>query len=60
MNRITRDEFIEWIRQNFPNNVEIGFKNTYKMSHLGKVVLGFDTIYLDNSGFNTINFTDEP
>lgn len=60
MNRITRDEFIEWIRQNFPDNVDIEFKRTYQEREFGKWVTVSENLYLDNSSLSTIRFADEP
>lgn len=60
MNRITRDEFIEWIKQNFPNNVDIEFRRTWRDAHFGRWIEHQEQMYLDNIALNTIRFSDEP
>lgn len=59
MKRITRDEFIEWLRQSFPDNVDIEFRRTWQEIIGGRVEQFSEKLYLDNSTFNTINLTDE-
>lgn len=57
MKRITRDEFIEWLRQSFPDNVDIEFRRVWQEFESGKMVKGSEPIYLDNTLLNTINFS---
>lgn len=57
MKRITRDEFIEWLRQSFPDNVDLEFRHIWQEWESGKTVNQSEPIYIDNTRLNTINFS---